>query len=233
MLKTKQSQKYLLELEKLAQQGKYRLGLRTVEKYLKQYPAMDEFLLKHAFFLYHHAADLKYSRSAKKERVQTLKIINYFNQAIRICRKLIKRKKFLTKRIYLNARIYLAQIYAMLGKSREAKIFANATYKYLPIALTAERVADVCRRLNDLNGARRWYQKAVKKAKKADEKAMAHVGLAMLYRHLGQVDKALKEARVAIYFFKHADHPKLLNLKLLIKILHSHIPELKKTTLLV
>ena len=233
MLKIKQSQKYLLGLEKLAQQGKYRLGLRTVEKYLKQYPTMDEFLLKHAFFLYHHAADLKYSRGTKKGKNQTLKITIHFNRAIRICRELIKRKKFLPQRIYLNARIYLAQIYTMLGKSREAKIFASATYKYLPITLTAERAADVCRRLNDLNGAQRWYQKAVKKAKKTDEKTMAHIGLAMLYRHMGEVGKALEEVRTAIYFVKHTEHPELLNPKFLVKILRAHIPELKKTTLLV
>ncbi|TSC67432.1 MAG: hypothetical protein CEO19_241 [Parcubacteria group bacterium Gr01-1014_73] len=233
MLETKQSQKYLLGLERLAQQGKYRVGLQTVEKYLKQHPAMDEFLLKHAFFLYHHAADLKYSRNAKKERTRTLKIINYFNQAIRVCRELIKRKKFLPQRIYLNARIYLAQIYAMLGKSRKAKTFVRATYNYLPISLTAERAADVYRRLNDLDGALRWHQRAVKKAKKADEKAIAHAGLAMLYRHMGKVEKAIEEVRIAIYFFKRVKHPKLLNPKLLIKILRSHIPELKKTTLLV
>lgn len=231
MLETKQSQKYLFRLEKLAQQGKYRLGLQTAEKYLKQYPEMDEFLLKHAFFLYHHAADLKYSHGTKKEASQTLKIAAYFNHATHICRKLIKRKKFLPRRIHLNARIYLAQIYAMLEKTREAKEFARATYKYFPSALSAERAADVCWRLNDFDGALRWYKIAVKKAKKADEKATTHAGLAMLYRHIGKVEKALEEVRIAIYFFKRADHPKLLNPKLLIKILRSYIPELKKTTL--
>ena len=50
---------------------------------------------------------------------------------------------------------------------------------------------------------------------------------------MGKKKKALKEARVAIYFFKRADHPKLLNPKFLVKILRAHIPELKKTTLLV
>ena len=228
MLRTKQSQKYLLGLEKLAQQGKYHVGLQTVRKYLKQYPAMEEFLLKYAFFLYHHAADLKYSRSAKKERAQTLKITAYFNQAIHVCHELIERKEFLPQRIYLNARIYLAQIYAMLGKSRKAKTFARATYKYLPVVLTAERAADVYRRLNDPDGAMRWYQRAVKNAKKADERAMAHAGLATLYKHLGEVKKAIKEARMAIYFVKQTKQSKFLNQKLFIKILHSHIPELKK-----
>lgn len=228
MSKTEPSQKYLLELEKLAQRGKYRLGLQTAEKYLKQHPTIDEFLLKYAFFLYHHAADLKYSRNAKKDKTSTFKITTYFNQVIRVCRELIKRKEVLPQRIYLNARIYLAQIYAMLGKSGKAKTLALATYEYLPTTLTAERAADVCWRLNDFNGATRWYQRAVKKAKKADEKAIAHAGLAMLYRHLGKVEMAIKEVRIAIYFFQRAKHPELLNPKLLIKILRSHIPELKK-----
>ena len=228
MFETKQSRKYLFRLERLAQQGKYRAGLQEVEKYLKQYPAKDEFLLKHAFFSYHHAVDLKYSSSVKKEKYQTLKIAAYFEQAIRVCRKLIKRKKLLPQRIYLNARIYLAQIYAMLGKSRKAKAFACATYKYLPISLTAERAADVYRRLNDFNGAMRWYKKAVKKAKRVDEKATTHAGLAMLYRHMGRMEKALEEVQTAVYFIGRIKHPEMFNPKLLMKILRSHIPEFKK-----
>ena len=226
MLEIKKIKKCLIELEKLAQQGKYHIGLKTTKKYLRQYPTIEELLLKYAFFLYHHAADLKYSRNTGK--IQTSQVITNFNQAIRICRKLIKREKFLSQRICLNARLYLAQMYAMLGKSKEAKKFANATYKYLPSTLTAERAADVYRRLNDPDGAMRWYQRAVKNAKKADERAMAHAGLATLYKHLGEVKKAIKEARMAIYFVKQTKQSKFLNQKLFIKILHSHIPELKK-----
>jgi len=215
-------EKILSRLQKLASKGKYETGLRILEDFLKQNLPNDEIQLKHAFFLYHYGANLKYSSNAQNNSRQKQKIAGYFNGAIRICRELIKKRKKLPERIHLNARIYLAQIYAMLGKKTKAKELAKETYEYFPSSLSAERAADVNFRLNDFKRALYWYRLAVKNAEKTDEKATAHTGLAILYKNTNNIKKSCYEAQIALRLIKGVDC-----LKLLKEILYAHIPELE------
>ena len=210
-------------LLKLAREEKYQAGLVVIERFHEKYGAVDEILVQKAFFLYHYAAYLMYGHTQDSKRKTLIK--QNFEQAIDICKLVIKKQRDIDDRNFLNARLYLAQIYAMLGRTKKAKNIARQTFKYHPSALTAERAADVHLRLNDLSGAISWYKTAIKQAKKVDEKSMAQIGLAIAYRQIGEISSALKEAIKALRLLKHSGRNK--NITLLKQSIYAHFPQLK------
>lgn len=137
----------------------------------------------------------------------------------------MRKRRDINDRNLLNARVYLAQIYAMLKKNKGAKKLSEETYKKRPSAFTAERVADVHMRLNDFHGAIRWYKKAVNRGKNYTEKLIAQIGLAVCYKEINEAKRAITEARTALKFLKKADRDK--NAMLLEKSLYSHFPKLR------
>src|SRR3989344_5525670 len=197
-----------IRLTELARKERYEEGLAIIDDFLNKYGVVNEILVQKAFFLYHYAAYLKYNH-----------IQNHKKKA------LIKKLHNIDNRNLLNVRIYLAQIYAMTSRVKEAKNIARQTFKYHPSDLTAERVADVYLRLNDLPGAVSWYKTAIKLAKKTDEKSMAQIGLAITYKKIGETSSALEEAHKALQLLKHSGKNK--NIILLKQSVYAHFPQLK------
>lgn len=113
----------------------------------------------------------------------------------------------------------------MLDRAKEAKTIARQTFRYCPSTLTAERAADVHLRLSDLSGAVHWHKTAIKQAKKADEKSMAQIGLAIIYKRIGKTSFALKEALKALQLLKRSGGNK--NVTLLKQSIYAHFPQLK------
>ncbi len=213
---------YLLTL---ARNRKYEEGIKLIEGRIKKIGSTTELLLQEAFFQYHHAADLKYN-NPKKNLTNDLEIINdKFKHALKICREIIENKKIQHKNHILNARLYLAQIYAMLGNVEKGKSLAKQTFKLFPTTLTAERTADVHLRLNDTKGAICWYKKSIKLARKIPEKIIARLGLAIAYKKRGLLDKANKMAVLALQISKRAR--KNINVILLTESLYFHFPNLR------
>lgn len=215
-------------LLKLAREQQYQEGLEVIQRFHEKYGPADEILIQKAFFLYHYAAHLMYDYATQNDKKKAL-IKQNFEQAIDICKLVMKRRRDIEDRNLLNVRLYLAQIYAMLGRAKEAKNIARQTFKYHHSALTAERAADVHLRLNDLPGAIHWYKMAIKQAKKADEKSMAQIGLAIIYKQIGKTFFALKEALKALQLLKRSGRNK--NVTLLKQSIYAHFPQLKKRPL--
>src|SRR3989338_237188 len=211
------------KLTELARRERYGEGLAIIDNFLNKYGIVDEILVQKAFFLYHYAVYLKYNHTQDSKRKKIIK--QNFEQAIKICKLIIKKLRNINDRNLLNVRIYIAQIYAMKGRTKEAKKIAGQTFKYHPSDLTAERAADVHLRLNDLPGAISWYKIAVKLTKKADEKSMAQIGLAFTYKKIGEASSALKEANKALQLLKHSGKNK--NITLLKQSVYAHFPQLK------
>lgn len=210
-------------LTKLARKERYQSGLVVINDFLSKYGIVDEILVQKAFFLYHYAAYLKYNHTQDSKSKALIK--QNFKQAIDICKLVIKKLRNIDNRNLLNVRIYLAQIYAMIGRAKEAKQVARQTFQYYPSDLTAERAADVNLRLNDLSRAISWYKTAIKLAKKADSKSMAKIGLAVAYKQNGKTPSALKEASDALQLLKRSGKNK--NFTLLKQSIFAHFPQLK------
>lgn len=212
-----------IRLTELARKERYEEGLAIIDDFLNKYGVVNEILVQKAFFLYHYAAYLKYNHIQNHKKKALIK--QNFKQAINICKLIIKKLHNIDNRNLLNVRIYLAQIYAMTSRVKEAKNIARQTFKYHPSDLTAERVADVYLRLNDLPGAVSWYKTAIKLAKKTDEKSMAQIGLAITYKKIGETSSALEEAHKALQLLKHSGKNK--NITLLKQSVYAHFPQLK------
>lgn len=215
-----QTERKLIEL---ARKERYGEGMTIIDNFLSKYGTVDTILVQKAFFLYHYAAYLKYNHTQDSKRKALIK--QNFKQAIDICKLVIKQLRNIDNRNLLNVRIYLAQIYAMIGCAKEAKKVARQTFKYCPSDLTAERAADVNLRLNDLSSAISWYKMAIKLAKKADGKSMAQIGLAIAYKQIGKTSSALREANKALQLLKRLG--KNQNITLLKQSLYAHFPQLK------
>lgn len=212
-----------MKLTELARKERYEEGMAVIDNFFNKYGVMDEILVQKAFFLYHYAAYLMYNHTQASKRKALIR--QNFEQAIDICKLVIKKRRDIDDRNLLNVRIYLAQIYAMTGRAKEAKNIARQTFKYRPSTLTAERAADAHLRLNDLSGAIFWYKAAIKQAKKADEKSMAQIGLAIACKQIGETSSALKEAIKALQLLKHSGKNK--NITLLKQSAYAHFPRLK------
>src|SRR3989344_6657129 len=104
-----------IKLIKLARNEQYVKGIKIIDDFLKKKSVSDEILVQKAFFLYHYAAYLMYNKkwsTTKQDLIQ-----QNFEDAIKICEAIIKKRLSTNKRNILNARIYLAQIYAMNGRT--------------------------------------------------------------------------------------------------------------------
>ena len=212
-------------LLKLARRQRYREGLEIIQRFNRKYGPVNEILIQKAFFLYHYAAYLMYDHTQASKKKALIR--QNFEQAINICKLLIKKLHNIDDRNLLNVRIYLAQIYAMIGRSKEAKNIARLTFNYCPSTLTSERAADVHLRLNDLHRAIFWYRKSIKLAKQIDEKVMAQIGLAVMYKQMGKTVVATRQARIASTLLKQAD--KSMGITLLGESLHAHFPNLDES----
>lgn len=214
-------------LLKLARGQRYQEGLKVIQRFHEKYGPANEILMQKAFFLYHYAAALLYG-DTKTPRQNSVIQKNY-RQAIIICRGIIRKHRNNTqnKRILLNARLYLAQIYAMIGQGKRAQRFAQQTLKYQSSTLAAERAADVYSRTGNLVGAVALYKEAIKKAEDPAQKLMAQIGLAMTYKQMGKTAVAIKRARIASMSLKQAK--KNTNITLLGEFLHAHFPNLDKS----
>ncbi|OHA33041.1 MAG: hypothetical protein A2928_00640 [Candidatus Taylorbacteria bacterium RIFCSPLOWO2_01_FULL_45_15b] len=210
------------KLTKLARTQRYTDGLVLINRLLNTHGMLREILAQKAFFLYHYAAYLRsVGRQTKKRR--TL-ITQNFRDAVNICKQIINKSTEPRDRSLLNVRIYLAQIYAMNGNGTGAKKIAKITYNKFPSSLTAERAADVYRLLNDFRGAIYWYKRAIKLAKKPDEKMIAVIGLAVTYMKNNMNDLALKNAVKALQISRLSKRN--MNITLLKQTLCAHFPQL-------
>lgn len=210
-------------LLKLARRQRYQEGLETIGHFNRKYGPVNEILIQKAFFLYHYAAALMYGDT--KTSRQNYVIRKNYHQALIICREIIRKRRNDTRdKNTLNARLYLAQIYAMIGQEKRARRFAKQTFKYQLSALAAERAADVYFRTGDMVGAAALYREAEKKAEDPAQKLMAQIGLAVTYKRMGKTVAATKQARIASMFLKQAD--KNINTTLLGESLRTNFPNL-------
>ena len=211
-----------IKLIKLARNEQYVKGIKIIDDFLKKKSVSDEILVQKAFFLYHYAAYLMYNKkwsTTKQDLIQ-----QNFEDAIKICEAIIKKRLSTNKRNILNARIYLAQIYAMNGRTKKAKNFAASTFKSHPSFFTAERAADVYLRLNDSHRAISWYKKSIELAKQDDAKLMAQIGLAVTFKKTGNLKNALIEAKRAILLLEQSKIDK--NTRILKQSLYANFPTL-------
>lgn len=222
-ISTKQIEKKLL---KLARDTRYEEGMRIIDTYLRHHELTDKLLLFRAFLLYHHAAKLMYGKGKTKSFKQKNFIQKKFESAISICKHLIRKQHSIDNQVYLNSRLYLAQIYAMLGKKKEAILFARKTYKINPSTLTAERLADVYYRLGETNNAIFWYETAVKKTRDFTKKLFTQTNLAIAHKQMGNIKEAEREALKAFKFLNKAGKGE--NKKLLFRTLYNSFPEIIK-----
>ena len=208
----------------LARGTRYKEGIRLIDNYVKKYGKVDELLTQKAFFYYHYAAFIKYGGGHVEKRAKLIQW--YFQHAIDICRSIIEKLDDIENKNLLNSRLYLAQIYAMLGIAGRAKKIALQTFKYKPSSLTAERAADVCLRIQDNRGALLWYKKSVNLAKNSASRLMSRIGIAITYKRMGDSKTSLRHALKAFGLLKRAR--KDINVLFLKKMLYSHFPELRK-----
>lgn len=197
-------------------------AIQVIQQYLNKNQENDWVLLKLAFFLYHHAIPFLYGNKKVQEKAR-----KEFEQAIRICRKLIKKDILVKRKITLNARIYLAQMYAIL-KKQSALVWARRTYSLSPGFLTANRLADVYARLGHTTHALRWYKRENKFVRTKKDKQAYHADLALFLHGIKKEKEALRHAQLAQQALK--SFPKTLEIISRYKILTSAFPKLKRTS---
>jgi tetratricopeptide (TPR) repeat protein len=219
----------LVKTSELASRGQFKEGLFSLNKYVKKNPNYSEdILLYKAFLLYHHAANVLYSTSKLSNRLKN-DAQPYFDEAIVICKNIINKEKTNTVN-YLNARLYLAQIYVMNGKYKQALNFAKNTFKLKPSSLTAERIADIYLRSNDFLKAITWYRKSIKESNNLAQKLLAQIAIAICYRKIKREKQAKKEALFALNFLKRSKSKNNLdNIQILGKSLTDNFPEIIKS----
>jgi tetratricopeptide (TPR) repeat protein len=225
----KQTEKnILMKTAKLASKGMFEKGLITINSYIEKHPHYSEdILINKAFFLYHYAASLLYSKSKPSHKIE-IEIQQYFERAILICKKIIKEERINTVN-YLNSRLYLAQIYVMQNKYKEANDFAKQTYKLKPSSLTSERIADIYLRSNDFPKAITWYKKSINLSNKIPQKLLSQIAIAICYRKMRKEKQATKEALLALSFIKKSKSKNDKNFIIILsKSLFDNFPEIIK-----
>jgi len=227
----KQTEKeILMKTAKLASGGLFEKGLIILNSYIDKHPQYSEdILINKAFFLYHYAATLLYSESKLSHKAEK-NIQSYFNQAILICKNVIKTEK-INKVNYLNSRLYLAQIYVMQNKYKEANDFAKQTHKLKPSSLTAERIADIYLRSNDFQKAIIWYKKSINLSNKIPQKLLSQIAIAICYKKMKKKKQAEKEALIAFKFLKQSKLKKDKDIIVLLsKSLYDNFPEIRQSS---
>lgn len=196
-------------------------GVKIIKNYLKTHRATDEVLVRLAFCLYHHAAPYLFNHSASSHTRTCAK--KQFTQAITICKNIIDKDRTIKKRSTLNARIHLAQMYAMLKKRAEAVSLARKNYILKPNVITANRLADVYARLGENKEALRWYKRVERISKGRKEYLAAISDLACFYKKIEKNRLAFQYARQTLELI-----PKTGEGRSMKKILLSHFPHLTK-----
>lgn len=206
----------------LNMRGKRAKAVQMLQQYLSKNRGNDRVLLKLAFFLYHHAIPRLYKNKKTRKGAE-----KQFRQAIYICKKLIEKDLLVKKKSTLNARIYLAQMYAILKKP-SALEWARKTYSLCPGFLTANRLADVYARLGHTTHALRWYKRENKFVRTKKDEHAYHADLALFLHGIKKEREALYHAQQAQQALK--SFPKTLEIISMHKILTSAFPKLKRTS---
>lgn len=171
-----------IRLKKLKMEGGRAEGIKLIRNYLKSHKPTDEISLELAFFLYHEALiHIENKKSSIKQRKEAESM---FNEAIKICINLIKKDKKIVKNTTINARIFLAQILAIMGEEEEAIRIAKENFKLNKNSIMANRLADVYNRSNLKKEALYWYKKSEKLSKRKDDLAFSKLSLACFYLSL-------------------------------------------------
>ena len=205
------------KLDTLNMQGKRKESISLLRSHFKKHQVTDQLELRLAFFLYHHALEIYYGDGAKIDKE---KAKQEFDEDIKICRKIIKDCK--NKKLHLNASIYLAQIYACLGKKKAIEI-ARKNYLQEKSSVTANRLADVYERLGDNSKALSWYKKEEMLAKKEKPQSVYYIlNLAMFYKRIGKNKLAEEYVRTGLKLL-----PKNIQGRSMKRILLSYFPDLK------
>jgi len=121
------------------------------------YSKNERLQLDMAFILYHESIKHLFKKKiSKKQEKESEKQIE---KAIKICKRVLygKSRSKDTKNI-INARMFLAQIYAILNKPH-AIYLAKENFNQEPGIVTANRLADVYFRLGKIKLAETWYKK--------------------------------------------------------------------------
>jgi len=161
-------------------------ALLLVNRSLKKHPYSKKLKLKKAFLLYHIAIEpKKYNLNNDQEN-------KMINESIDIYKKSINNKN---KKDNLSSRMYLAQIYAILGNKDAVKI-GLVNYKENSNTLTANRLMDIYYRLGDLENAKKYLEIFIGKAR--EEKVsdiMLNVEASLRYKQFGMLKESKKYSK--------------------------------------
>src|SRR3989344_4461624 len=140
-----------IRLTELARKERYEEGLAIIDDFLNKYGVVNEILVQKAFFLYHYAAYLKYNHIQNHKKKALIK--QNFKQAINICKLIIKKLHNIDNRNLLNVRIYLAQIYAMTSRVKEAKKTDEKSMAQIGLAITYKKIGETSSALEEAHKA--------------------------------------------------------------------------------
>jgi tetratricopeptide (TPR) repeat protein len=197
-MSTFNEKKFLDRIQKLSQLNKMQEAIKLLLPIIKNEQLKDNprLFLRYAFLLYHiRLQDYSSKRGSKKYIVAKNNMI----KAKKILLKIISlRNGIVEKKDLLNAKIALAQIYA-ITKNKKAVPLAISNYENSPSTVTANRLANVYLILGNVNKAKIWYKKyenLLIKNKLMDFVALGD--LAVIYKSLGDQAKANKYFKKAV-----------------------------------
>ena len=177
--------------------NKHDKGITFFKKIIKnkKLARIDRIQLDLAFLLYHQA--FKFYNKKETTRIKQKSAEKQINEAIKILNKIVySKRKNIGEKDMLNARIYLAQIYAVT-KNKKAIELAKETFKKEPSSTTANRLANVYIILENVKLAEFWYKKYEKLSNKENSpKYHTFLDMAVFYRRIGKdklAEKYLKK----------------------------------------
>lgn len=159
---------YRQEIINLKQASRYREGVKFITRYLKQHPATDQVRCDLAFFLYHQG----------KHR-----------QSSRIYETVLR-----SHRESVTALQFLARVLAM-RKNPDAVSFARVAYHLYPDLVMANNLANVYEMVGERALATMWYRKALKLARRTEDRLVVSANLALFYKRSGERKKGILLAR--------------------------------------
>lgn len=143
------------ELQQLNYIGDREKGIRRLRQFVSLHGESNQVLLQLAFFLYHNAFEVLNDQADSKQKKE--QAVRDLAEATALCNRIIKEGADENETI--NARIYLAQIYAFEGLEKEAIALAKKTFQIMKNSVTANRLADIFCTLEKFNDAERWIEK--------------------------------------------------------------------------
>lgn len=189
--------KMAAQLLTLARKMHYEQGMKLINAYVSKHGPVDEIMQQKAFFLYHHAASLLHTKKLTPKMKATIK--GKFDEAEMISKQLEKkfrsfsRKNILENSICYNSRLYLAQIYVMTKRYKEAVTASRATYNSRRDSMSAERLGDIYDRSGDSVSAVRWFRKAVQLGNNYTAKLIAQIRIVSCLKEMDKTATIHKE----------------------------------------